>query len=951
MKKILLAVLACMTFLCLFFASACSQKGPAFNEGYLEEVLLGEPIMLDEYVDPNSDEEYTLTLTCDETGQERDLKMLGQWTTDKPGTYTLTYNILSGENKGTISTSILVSVPRVKWEYSIPTLVYRGGDTMNFNVLKRNLNLVVKSYYGYEFFVKAVSVNGKKTEIPEGAKEYTFQEAGECILTFGVKTEDGQVLTADQKITVRPEQILAPGAAEWMEENNVTSHDYTYISPDGHIALDAGFYTNTYKNDNVPYLAFNGENGEGYGKNTFMMVDFTGKNLPQVAFFCDPSSSFTDGKKGVLLSNGTSRNDGKFISDLDASRLTIFGPWKANYVEFDNRGRMLSDGSVASPNPLGYRALRDDCSYRYIVGITEATTTKITVRILLINLTTFETAYDKSITMTSSSGNGAFSSYDWDSSFFKGSIVLYGRYGIPLEFDKVYEPITGITDIYDLDQAAEFKDSYKTQYDLNSTAYVSDYITIPVTDYDFTVIDPDGETVAIAADGSFQYTKSGKYLLVFDPRQEGVRANAITVRVMYDLKNPLKPDFLEDEGALISATDTGIKANYDAKYINEGTQSIACYPMNGKTDGTIHLYISKSFMEFIFLSREVDGITFDVYSPDMAATYKLTGNAAIVQDMTGTIEAETWKTFTITRELCMRNFDAYKSAGYSIDIEFKGEKSFVKQTNFLYVDNVQLITHDANPTVDESVKTFMAQNNMTAYGYEAINADMSASLYEGFYQGEWYTIKNDNVPYIAYNGAYGAGSYIVVDFTGKNIPQFAFLVDHVTPSLTDGAKGLYVHTGMIKKTGAYVSDTDNGRVTFFGPNKMIYGRPDADGRVGLQYGAKAWGPDNSTKDTAGVASPLSLRGLQDGVHYRYVAGIKAIGSGYVTLELLLINLDTNQEVIRYDTANKIAVSMGTAGHIVMYGRYNTGITLDKIYAAYTNVSNINAIDKVAEVLA
>ena len=959
MKKFWIAILACMTFLCLTLAAACSmKKGPEFNEGYLQEITLGEPIMLDEYVDPKSMDEYTLILTCDETGQERDLKMLGQWTTDKPGLYTLTYTVLSGENQGTISTKLLVSVPNATWQYSRPTLVYRAGDTMDFNLLKRNLNVVVKSYYTYEFFVKSITFNGQTVDVT-GESSFAFQEAGEHVLKFGVRTSDGQELTADQKITVRPQQVLADGAEEWMEENNVTAHDYTLISPDGHIALDAGYYNISYANDNVPYVAFNGENGGGYGVNTYMMVEFTGKTLPQIEFFADPSSSFTDGKNGILLSNGTSKNDGKFISDLDASRLTIFGPWKSNFAEFDNKGRMLSLGSVAEPCPLGYRALDDNHSYRYIAGITEANTTQVTVRILLIDLTTGERAFDYTTTMKSSSGNGAFTALDpakWNADYFMGSIVLYGRYGIDLEFDKVYTPITGVNDIYDLDEAAEFKTGYKTQYDLNSYANVSDYITIPVTDYDFIVTAPNGEIVEIAADGSFQYTQSGKYILKYDPRQEGIRANAISVRVMYDLHNPLAPDFLEDEGVLISATDTGIKSNEDVKYINGGSQSIACYPMNGRTDGTMHIYISKTFMEFIFLSRAVDGITFDVYSPDMAVDYKL-GGSAIVQDLTGKIEAETWKTFTITRELCMRNFEVYKSNGYSIDIEFKGEGSFVKQKNFLYVDNVKLLVQDVTPEVDSSVQTFMTENNMTAYGYKAINADLSAELMAGYYQGEWYTIKNDDVPYIAYNGNYGAGSYVVVDFTGKNVPQMAFLVDRPTASLTDKNQGLYVHTGMIKKTGALVSDTDGGRITFFGPNKMEYGRPDADGRVGLQYGAKAWGTDNATKDTENVPSPLSIRGLEDGVHYRYVVGIKSAyvdgANVKVTLELLLINLDTNEEVVRYNTAAHIVLKnmQAVSGNIVMYGRYNTGITLDKIYALYTGVSDINAIDKVAEVLA
>ena len=960
MKKFWITLLACLTFVCMALGVACAS-GPklAFNEGYMEEVKLGEPIMLDEYVDPRLTDDYTLILTHDETGEQRDLKMLGQWTTEMPGTYTLTYTVNSGEYKGTVSTKISVVVPDARWQYSTPTLVYRAGDTMEFNVLKRNLNIVVKSYYSYRFFVKSVQIDGVKTDLT-GETSYTFEKEGEHVVTFAVETEDGQVLSADQKITVRPQQVLAEGAQEWMDANGITAYDYTLVSPDGKVSLDAGYYSSFIK-DNVPYLAFNGvEGSNGYGANTYMMVDFTGKNLPQVAFFCDEvTSSFTDGKNGILFSNGTSLNDGRFWSALDASRLTVFGPKKAQYAEFDNKGRMLSLGSVADPCPLSYNALSDTDSYRYIIGIEEPKTNSVTARILLINMTTGERVFDYKQKLTgysSPSGNTALNLVD----YFKGSIVLYGRYGIKLEFDKVHLPITGISNIYDLDVAAEFKDSYKEQYNLNTIANVSDYIDVPDTDYEFTVTDPEGMPVDIDADGNFQYTKSGKYLLRFDPKQDGVRASSISVRVLYDVNKPMPADFLEQEGALAAFSDSGLKTNTKTDFVNEGVQSIEYYAINGKNDGTLTLYLNKSFMEYIFLSREVNGIKFDVYSPKAVSyslfDHNLTDNVSILQDYTGTIPAETWTTMTITREMCMKNSDVYKSQGYSIAINLTGEEKFFAR-ECVYIDNVQLLALDLTPTLESSVQAFMEANNITAYAYKEINADMSATLYEGTYQKEWWNVANDDMPYIAYNGNYGAGSYVVVDFTGKNVPQMALFVDKVTSSLVDGGEGLYIHTGGIKKSGEIISDTDGGRLTFLGPNKMIACRPDAEGRVGKQFGTKAWQPDG-TKDEAGTTvSPLSIRGLQDGVHYRYVIGIKTAceegtTKGRIVLDLLLLNLDTNEEVVRYEwsEATEGLKSLIDGGSIVMYSRYNTPITLDKIYAVYTGVTDVYAIDKVTEVL-
>ena len=957
MKKLCLALLSVLTIGCAALGLACtsgddSKPQVAFNEGYLTEVVLGEPIMLDEYVDPDFREDYTLTLVHDETGIERNLKEVFQWTTDLPGTYTLTYTVTSGAVQGTVSTKIEVVVPKVTWQYSRPTLVYRVGDTMEFGYLKRQLNLMVKSYYSYEFYVNSVKFGDETVTLGEEYTNYTFTDDGEHVFNFSILTEDGQRLSADQKITVRPQQILTEGAEEWMAENNITVYDYTYVSPDGKISLDAGYY-NTPAKDNVPYLAFNGENGEGYGAQTYMMVDFTGKNLPQVAFFADPSPSFTDGKDGILFSNGISNNNGSdyFGTKLDMSRLTIFGPNKASFAEFDNRARLHSLGSVADPCPMSFHALNDTDSYRYIVGFSEATRTYVTLRILLINMTTMERVFDFTQKLTSSTGIGAL---NLSEDYLKGSIVLYGRYGRKSVWDKVYMPITDVDDIYDLDIAASFKDSYMSQCDLNTKAYVSDYIYAPATEYEFKVFAPTGEEVEVADDGSFVYTMSGKYTLYFNPMQDGVRASAITVRVMYDLDNPPTPDFYEIQGAIMAGvTDGGVKTNTLNAYIKEGKQSIECYTISGNS-GSIEVGISRNFLEFVFLSRRVQGITFEVYSLK-DATFKLGGSDNIVKDYTGEVSAKTWTKLTITRELYLKNFDIYSGKGHCLSIQFTPTEGKYYEREFVMIDDVQLIIQSIEGEISSKAKAFLEENDITVYGSTSVNKDLKVALQAGTYQKEWWNLTNDDVPYVAYNGNYGKNTYVVVDFTGKNVPQIALFVDKVTSSLADKNQGLYIHTGMVKKNGALVSDTDGGRVTFLGPNKIEVGRPDAEGRVGKQYGANAWNADGSLNQSA-TPSPLSIRGLQDGVHYRYVVGVKEAKEegtkGRITLELLLINLDTKQELVKYtwSEATEGLLSLIDGGSIVLYSRYNEATTLDKIYPLYTNIGSVYAIDLVAEAI-
>ena len=163
-----------------------------------------------------------------------------------------------------------------------------------------------------------------------------------------------------------------------------------------------------------------------------------------------------------------------------------------------------------------------------------------------------------------------------------------------------------------------------------------------------------------------------------------------------------------------------------------------------------------------------------------------------------------------------------------------------------------------------------------------------------------------------------------------------------------------MHTGIASPNGDAATTHDGGRVTFFGPNKIEYCHIDNQGRLGTQFGYRDKKENGETIVTENN-SPLSINGLVDGVHYRYVVGIKSATTNAIVLDIMLLNLDTNTKVVEY-----LNTSIGKAGgytsdyvsgsNIVMYGRYNAAITLDKIYSVYENVSNINAIDKVSEVL-
>lgn len=963
MKKLWITFLTCMVLACIALGTAClgCKSKLAFNEGYLEEIVLGEPIMYDEYVDPSLTDEYTLILTCDETGEERDLKQLVQWTTDRPGTYTLTYTVKKGPYKGQISTKIEVVVSKATWKYSNPTVNYRVGETMNFNFFERQLNLAVHSYYEYKFFIEKVAYNGK-TENLKDKTSYTFPEHGDFAFTFGIETEDGQVLTAEHKVTVRRKQVIEPDAQEWMSANNVSvdADGYTYISSDGRVELDAGYINGSYYKDYVPYIAFNGdEGGDGYGANTFVTVDFTGKNLPQVAFFCkDVVPSFANGGDGILFFNGFAY--GRTNVEPQISRMVIFGPEKASFGELDNQGRFCAIGSTSDPCPASWNSLDDNCKYRFIVGIENATSTSMVARILLINLTTSERVWDKRETLSSytinqcsinpcphkSAGQECREPLNLDQDYYSGSIVLYGNYGHDVILDKIYAPVTDVTDIYDMDKAAQFKDGYKENYELGDSAKVTDFIDVPSIDYEFTVTAPDGLPINIGQDGSFTFTKSGQYRLYYATSEEGVRPSSITVNVLYDFSVPFAKDYFETQG-VINPFEGGLLAvpNSDKNFVIEGETSIKYYTINPTNE--LSVFVSKAFTDFIYLSREAQGISFEIYS-ERELNFKLkaltddpSNDKYLREDYRGVIRANTWTTVNLSRALMMANYDTYKSVLYSIGLSLETTGGFGAR-GCVYIDNIQLIM-DREGEIASQAQAFMTANGMTAYAYESIDANLKVELKSGYFQGKPDTasggMSDNDVSYIAYNGNYGVGSYVVVDFTGKNVPQLCFFAKEVTSSLIDGKAGIYIHTGVAKQNGDANDPNDGARVTIFGPNKIGYAHVNDKGRLRV-YG--------SSSDI----SPLSIIGLENGVHYRYVTGIKSARNGEFVIEQLLINLDTGKEVVRYVTTVTGAwiTSDYVSGSIVMYGRYNVAITLDKIYAVYTNVSDINAIDKVSEAL-
>ena len=249
--------------------------------------------------------------------------------------------------------------------------------------------------------------------------------------------------------------------------------------------------------------------------------------------------------------------------------------------------------------------------------------------------------------------------------------------------------------------------------------------------------------------------------------------------------------------------------------------------------------------------------------------------------------------------------------------------------------------------------------------------DGNFTMVKGSYQGGRNTgavltdsMKPHVLPYVAYNGDYGIGDLVKVDFTGKNMPLFSFFRDEYSRSAFDGTRGWSFSGGFTNNSGVPLHPTMNDGVTVYGP--YMIGKYDED-----RDDTRSWGGMSGTKE---APYPGSFNSFQDDTHYRMICGFTkliktrvgllnynpdvdferyghlnidekgTVDTLKMTFECLILNLDTNEIFSRFslDTYGIQAcrfdeISLETEnnphfqGNIVLYGQYGRTTTFDAIY--------------------
>jgi hypothetical protein len=299
---------------------------------------------------------------------------------------------------------------------------------------------------GYDFYY--CDVDGNRYDVD--GETFVLGEAGDYVFYYS----DGTHLYASLNVFVADfsDDLLA-----WVKANEMTFSGLGTLTEDYALTLKAGTlgdgasYVGPNSNNlvNQAYVAFNGN----YGMDDYVAFDFTGKNMPEVAFFAqnyNNSMYYQNGdKQGVVVVSGMTTFDGKVNEGVmnGGKGIGFDSPFMIeNVIDTWFRQDMKNDSALGRAN------LVDGKHYRVIMGFTGGSAHGvggITLNWYLYDLDENKVLEEgKMGTWNFFTGTNARVNY-MTLNDLVGSIVLYGKFGTTCTIDRiwgVYED-TNIDDI------------------------------------------------------------------------------------------------------------------------------------------------------------------------------------------------------------------------------------------------------------------------------------------------------------------------------------------------------------------------------------------------------------------------------------------------------------------------------------------------------------------------
>ena len=520
------------------FVEEEKKVGPQFLEGALADIIVGDTVRLDEYIEDYYDywfdSDHVITIT-DKNGAEQELD-LGIWIPNAPGDYVLTYTIKSGDKKGTSTFTFHVSYPELTWQFTLSNLPRSVDDTMYFADYFGAMNIYASLPEDvWKVCMDSVVVGDVEIDL-SNADGYTFKSRLDHTFKFHIEATDGQRLDAREVISIRD---VHPEAMANLKAMGISTYGELYVTDDEFTTVPGSYNKGTSNPiwrengpHSLPYLAYNGN----YGIGDFVKIDFTGNNMPLFSYFRKTySESIFDQTRGFAFSGGFTGNDGKSFNPTISARGTLYGPYMLHYYDndaADTRRVAGASGTVDSPFAGSISSLRDGTRYRVITGfsgVEQGTANHIvtgqptpslflTYKFVLINLDTGEVLNNYSVQTYAIQALG-FSEIPLattNNSFFKGNIVLYGQYGKRTTWDKIYPVITGksFEEICAEEiTVSSFKPGVQTFFTKAVTLNVSDYADLTPNGSYFYYVDENGTRYDVTG-GTFRLT-GGNYTFYY----------------------------------------------------------------------------------------------------------------------------------------------------------------------------------------------------------------------------------------------------------------------------------------------------------------------------------------------------------------------------------------------------------------------------------------------------
>ena len=346
------------------------------------------------------------------------------------------------------------------------------------------------------------------------------------------------------------------------------------------------------------YLAFDGN----YALNDYVAFDFTGKNLPEIAFFAKNynDSMYAEGtsKQGIVVVTGITTWNGQLGSGVNGNGTQI------NYgfpymIQNAADGGFVRDSFASSP--LGRANLVDGTHYRVIMGFT-GSGSAITLHWYLYNLDTGSKVEQSSMTTWNFFTGSNAQVGNMTINDLSGSIVLYGKFGVACTLDKVHGVFEDTTIGAVVDGLNNGTTHTVTFQNYDGTTLQEEsfaYGTMPV----YT-----GATPIQASDMVFDYTFAG-----WDKQISLVSSN-VTYTAVYEAvakagTSNSNVALGDGKDLVLGAGNIGSGANYTKGQNAGGSITQSYYAINGEysfNDYIVFDFTGQNMPEIMFFAKNYD---------------------------------------------------------------------------------------------------------------------------------------------------------------------------------------------------------------------------------------------------------------------------------------------------------------------------------------------------------